>query len=61
MVVRAGGIYEMTQAPQGKAGSATDVMSLAKLKIQAEGAYTYMYLQSSHHISVIILLIINYM
>ena len=30
-------MYELIQAPQGKAGSATDVMSVAKLKIQGEG------------------------
>lgn len=32
-----GGIYDLIQAPQGKAGSATSVMSAAKLKIQGEG------------------------
>jgi 2-hydroxychromene-2-carboxylate isomerase len=31
-----GGIYDLTKAPQGKDGSATDMMSPAKLKIQGE-------------------------
>ena len=37
----AGGIYELIQAPQGKDGSATDVMSSAKLKVQGEGMYVH--------------------
>ena len=32
-----GGLYEHTQASQGKAGSATDVMNPAKLQMTAQG------------------------
>ena len=32
-----GGLYEASQAPQGKDGSAYDVMSPAKLKISGQG------------------------
>ena len=35
--ITAGGIYDLTKASQGKDGSATDVMTPAKLKIQGEG------------------------
>lgn len=35
--VSAGGLYEATQASQGKSGSAVDVMSAAKLKITGRG------------------------
>ena len=34
-----GGLYANTQAPQGKEGSATDVMAAAKLKLTNEGKY----------------------
>lgn len=33
----AGGLYEATAAPQGRAGSATDVMSPAKLRLTGVG------------------------
>ena len=36
-VVLAGGLYEATKAAQGKAGSATDVMSPARLKMSVLG------------------------
>lgn len=32
-----GGLYDNTQAAQGKAGSATDVMSFARLKVSGQG------------------------
>lgn len=35
--VNTGGLYEATQAAQGKDGSAYDVMSAAKLKISGQG------------------------
>lgn len=38
----AGGLYEGTKAPQGKAGSATDVMALAKRRIVNEGEISYL-------------------
>ena len=50
VVVFPGGIYELTQAPQGRDGSATDVMPAAKLRIQGEGtthAHTHTPLFSS--------------
>jgi len=37
VVATAGGLYEASQAAQGKAGSATDVMCPAKLKISGQG------------------------
>ena len=37
LCVLLGGLYEGTKAPQGKDGSATDVMSAAKRQIVNEG------------------------
>ena len=39
-VVCVGGLYEATQADQGRDGSATDVMCPAKLKINGQGKCT---------------------
>ena len=35
-----GGLYEFTQASQGRGGSATDVMSASKLRVSGQGRLT---------------------